>query len=178
MAHAQHQSSPSMAQSSTSMGGSKARSKNSFCFNVQKQPMSESVVPTWQRSLTCTLGLRVIKVARSHLVEHLLVPMILGRKEAVGDSIPDVPQSTTSSPSSSSAVQVCTPLQFLDQLISIISNRFELITVTIFSLGTILGCNLYSSNLLPHVYIPTFKMPTIGQVWKLFSKGIIIFILI
>ena len=53
---------------------------------------------------------------------HLPVPLTLGRKEAMGDDIPDMLQSTTSSASSSFIVQPGTLSRFLDQQRSITSN--------------------------------------------------------
>ena len=44
----------------------------------------------------------------------------------MGDDVPDVLQSTTSSTSSSSVMQVCSLPPFLDQWKSITSNRFRL----------------------------------------------------
>ena len=56
---------------------------------------------------------------------HLQVPLTLERKGAIGDGIPNVLQSTTST-LSSSVMLVCTFPQFLDKWKSIISNSFVL----------------------------------------------------
>ena len=81
----------------------------------------------WQRTLTQTLGLRVIRVAGSFLVMmHLPVSLTLRKRESLRDDIPDEFQSTTLSTSSSSIVQVGTLPHFLDQWKSITSNRFLL----------------------------------------------------
>ena len=60
------------------------------------------------------------------MVVHLPAPMTLGRRGAVGDGIPDLLQSITSSTSSSCVVQVGTLPKFLDQWRSITSNKFVL----------------------------------------------------
>ena len=72
-------------------------------------------MPPWQRILTLILSLTVIRVAGSKLELCLQVPLILGRKGTVGDGVPNVLQSLTSSPSFPSFVQVGTLPKFLDQ---------------------------------------------------------------
>ena len=62
----------------------------------------------------------VIRVVGSQLEVDLQVPLNLERSGAMGDSVPDVLQCSTSSPSSSS-----TP-KFLEQWRSITSKRFVL----------------------------------------------------
>ena len=46
------------------------------------------------KTLTWTLGLRVIMLAGSHLVVYELVPLTPGRRGAVGDGVSDVLQYT------------------------------------------------------------------------------------
>ena len=80
----------------------------------------------WQISLTLILSLTAARMAESQLEVCIQVPQALGRGGAMGDGIPDVLWSLTSSPSSSSVVQVVqvgTLLKFLDQWRSITSNR-------------------------------------------------------
>ena len=68
----------------------------------------------------------ITKVEGSQASMHLQVPLTPGRRGALGDGIPDVLQSLTSSPSSVSLVQVGTLPKFLYQWRSITSNRFVL----------------------------------------------------
>ena len=90
-------------------------------FNVQKQPVLESGC---QKSPNMMVIMMVIRVARSQWAVHQPVPLTLGGKEAMGNDIPDVSQSSSSS--SSFVVQVGTLPKFLDQCRSITSNRFVL----------------------------------------------------
>ena len=106
------------------------------------------LVPLWQRGLTWRVGLKLVKVAESLLVlVSQPVLLTLGIRGAMGDSVPDVLQSTTSS---SSVVQVDTFSQFLNQWRSIFPTGlcFVWLRVTIFSLGLILPCSVMSSGLL------------------------------
>ena len=84
------------------------------------------LVGHWHKSLTWNLELRVVRIAGSHLVVHLVFSLIAGRMEVMGYGIPDMFQSRTSSTSSSSAVQAATHPQFLGQWRRITSNRFVL----------------------------------------------------
>ena len=70
--------------SKNSLIGGKARSKTSFQFNVQTQPLLETSGASLAKSPTWTLGLRVVRVAENHLVVHLPVSLTPERKEAVG----------------------------------------------------------------------------------------------
>ena len=81
------------------------------------------LVPPWHRCLIWITELKVIRVAEGQLGIHLPVTLTLERREAMGDSVPDVLQSTTSSPSSSSVVQIGTLPNILDQWRSITSDR-------------------------------------------------------
>ena len=80
-------------------------------------------------ALALILHLTVIRMAESQLEVCLHVSTVSRKKGAMGDCIPDVLQSLTSSPSSSSVVQVGTLPKLLDQWRSITSNRFVLYTV-------------------------------------------------
>ena len=84
----------------------------------------------WCRLLAKEAKLRYFdqKLSRSQksAMVHLPVPLILGRRGATRNDIPDVLQSTTSSPLSSSVVQVGTLPQFLDQWRSSTFNRLVL----------------------------------------------------
>ena len=81
---------------------------------MYKSALCQSVVGAlWQRSLTQTLEQRVIRVAGSALVVvHLLLSLTLRRRGIMGDSVPDVFQSTTSS---LFLMQVGTLPHFLEQ---------------------------------------------------------------
>ena len=83
-------------------------------------------MPLCLRSLTLILSLMVIRKAGIRLEVYLHVTLTLGKGGAMGDGIPDVLQSSTSSPSPSFIVQVSTLSKFLDQWRSITSNRFVL----------------------------------------------------
>ena len=82
----------------------------------------------WLRGLTWSVGMRLVQLARSLLVAvSLPVLLRLGERGAVGVSIPDVPESSASSVSSSStspAFQVGMLFKIFDQCRSITSNRF------------------------------------------------------
>ena len=82
------------------------------------------VLGYWQSSFSLKLELRLIRIWRNHLVTHLTVLPVLGRRGALGDGVPDVLQSTTFSTSSSSVVQFHTFFQFLDKWRSITYNSF------------------------------------------------------
>ena len=86
-------------------------------------------MPPWQRRLTLILCLMVVRLAGSHQEVHPQVPLNPGRKGTMGDDIPNVLQSLTSSPASSSVVQVDTLPKFLDQWTGITSNRVVLYMV-------------------------------------------------
>ena len=63
-----------LSQSADSLRGSRTRLRADFQFNVQKHPIADSSGTLWQRSLTQTLGWRVVRVAGSpQVVVHLLV---------------------------------------------------------------------------------------------------------
>ena len=110
---------------------SKMASAGFYCCTVGK------------KSHTWKLDLRVVRIVGSHLVIHLAVPLIMGRRGAMGDSIPDVLQSKTSPASTSSVVHVGTFLQFLDRGISSTFNRFVLYMVE-------------GHHLQPRHYLPLF----------------------
>ena len=102
-----------------------------------------------QRSLTQTLEQRVVRVARTpHVVVHLPVPLINKERELLEDDIPHVLQSTSSSTSCSSVVQIGTFAHFLDQWGSITSNRFVFNMVKGYhnSLGHGLHCSVIFSG--------------------------------
>ena len=75
-----------------------------------------------QRRLILILSLMVVRVAGSHREGHQLVLLIVGRKVAGDNVVPDVSQSSSSS--SSSVLQVIILSKFLDQWNSITSGRF------------------------------------------------------
>ena len=87
--------------------------RGGFQFNVQKWPVAEC---SWSsvakkphsdpRMESCQSGVK------SLVMVHLPVLLILGRRGAMGDGIPDVLQSTTSLTSSSPVVQVGTVSTF------------------------------------------------------------------
>ena len=79
---AQHQSFLGLSQPAESIRGCKARGKCSFQINQ----CLILVVGHWQRSLTWKLDLRIIRVAGSHLVIHLTVPLVL-RRGAMRDEV-------------------------------------------------------------------------------------------
>ena len=72
------------------------------------------------------LELRIVRIAASHLIRYLAVPLIPRRRGAMGNGVPDVLQSTTSSTSPSSIVQFGILLQFSDWWRSITSNSLVL----------------------------------------------------
>ena len=91
------------------MRGVRSKPKAGFRFNVQKQLMLKSSGgASLAKCFTWILALVVIRDAGSQLGVHIPVPLTLGRRETIGDGVPDVLQSTTSSPSSSLIVQVGT----------------------------------------------------------------------
>ena len=61
------------------------------------------VVTSWHRSHTWIPELKVIRVVKCQLGVHLLALLTLRRRDTMGDSVPDVLQST-----SASAVQAVT----------------------------------------------------------------------
>ena len=98
------------------------------------------LVPLWLRGLTWRVGLRLIKVAGSQLVVVFLpVLLTLGRRGAIGIGIPDVLQSTASSSSSASVIQVGILSNFWIQGGALLPTGLCLIwfRVFIFSLGLI-----------------------------------------
>ena len=107
------------------MRGVRAKPKAQFWYNVQKEPVAQSGGALFGlRRLTLILSLTVIWVAGNQLRGHLQVILILGRRETMGNSMPDVVQPSMSSQSSSSVVQVGTLPNFLDQWNSITCSRF------------------------------------------------------
>ena len=83
-------------------------------------------MPSWYRSLTWKLGLKVIRVEGSQAGVHLPVPLTLKRRDTLGHNVPGVLQSTSSSPSSSPVVQGGTLPTNLNQSRSITVSRFVL----------------------------------------------------
>ena len=79
------------------------------------------IVGPWQNRVTWTLRLRVVKMAGSDPVVHLMAPPILGRRGVGGDGIPDMLLYRISSTSSLYVVQVGTLSQCLEQWRSITS---------------------------------------------------------
>ena len=73
-----------------------------MCRNYQCQGL---VVQHWQKAKLEKLRLRVIRLEESHLLVHLLVQLIPGRRGAMRDGICDVLQPSTSSTSSSLNMQ-------------------------------------------------------------------------
>ena len=125
LAQAQQQSFLGMSQAATSLWGGKTRLRVGFQFSVQQWPVAKSTLGIlWQKSLTETLGQRVIRVVGSPLVVvHLPVSLTLRRRGTMGNSIPDVLQSATSLTSYSSVVYIGTLHHILYQWRSITSNR-------------------------------------------------------
>ena len=120
LAQAQKQSSPHFSQTPISMRCGKAI----FWFNLQTQPIADSIWGPMAKSLTCKLELGVVRVAGSYQVVHIAVLSIIGRREAVTVGIPDVLQPAISS--TSSVVQAGTLPQSLHQWSSITSYMFVL----------------------------------------------------
>ena len=146
VAQTHQQSSLELSQSSTSMRGVRAKPK-AWSYLMYRSYLCQSlVVHPWQRSLNWILGLKDIRVAKVSLEVHLQVPLTLGRRGDMGNDVPDVLQSTTSSPSSPSLVQVGTLKKFLDQWRRITSNRFVLNMVEGHHLQ--LMCHLHYSMIL------------------------------
>ena len=122
-------------------------------FLMYKNSLWKSLVGAfWQRSLSQILGWRVIRLAGCpQVVMHLPVSVTVRRRETMGDHTPDVFQSTYSSTSASSVVQVCTLFHFLDQWRSITSNKFVLNVVKGEHLQLkkllLLLCNFYWFNI-------------------------------
>ena len=109
LAQTQQQTSFGLSQSSISVIGGRTRPG-------LKYPVAESRGGLWQRSLTQTLGCRVIQVPVSFLVVvHMPVSLTLRRRGTMGGDIPDILQSTTSSTSSLSVILVGTLPHFLGQ---------------------------------------------------------------
>ena len=97
------------------MRGGKARAKVSFWFYDQKWPvLNASTGPLTKKPHLETTN-ETHQDSRSHLAMHLVVPITLGRRGAIGNGIPDVLQSTTSSTSSSSIMQLCALCYYLHQ---------------------------------------------------------------
>ena len=107
------------------------------------------MVTPWQSSLTLILRLIVVWVAGIQLGVNQPIPLTLGRILAEGDSILDVLQSTSSSLSSSYALQVYTLPEFKDQWRIITSNWIVLNIVKghHFSLGATLHNFVISDGL-------------------------------
>ena len=130
-------------------------------------------MPLWQRCLAWRERLRVIKVAENLLVAvSLPVLLTLGRRGAIGNSIPNMLQSITSLSSSLSIGQVGTPPKFLDQGMSITPMDLWLIwlRVTIFQLRShpSLICNFkWFSVKAAQLIIPLSKK----EVDELLAKG-------
>ena len=117
LAQVLQQSSLGLFQSSTWMRGGKAKVKAIFQFNVQRGPRPESSGGSLAKMLylhTCTASHQVGVAASS-----------TDSRKDVGDGIPDVLLSTTSS-TASSVVQVGTLSKVLCQWRRNISNRFVL----------------------------------------------------
>ena len=95
------------------------------------------------------LELKIVMVAGHHLGVHLPVPLNLRGRDTNGDSVPDVLQSTSSSPALTSVVQVATLQKLLDQGRSLTINRFVLKMVQshYFSLGAIPCYSILSHGL-------------------------------
>ena len=107
LGQAQQKSFMGLSQSLPPMRHVKARPKTGFCFSVQKRPVPESSGTIWQRGFTWRVGLRLIKVAGSLLVDMSLAVLLTpGWRGAIGVSIPVVLQFTTSSSSPTCVMQV------------------------------------------------------------------------
>ena len=125
LAQAYQQSSIGLSQSLPSNRGGKARPWPWFHFTVQRRPFKSLVVPPWPRGLTWRVGLRLIQVVRSLLVVVSTSSADARRKGAWGSAFM-MCQSSAFSSSSSSVIQVCILLHFLNQGRSITSYRFVL----------------------------------------------------
>ena len=117
--------------------------RNDLCLSL--------VVPPWQKMHQLDTRMESHQGDRSQHGMQLPVPLTLGRRKAMEDGIPDVLQSTTSSPSSSSVVQAGAQPKHFNQWRSITSNRFVLNTVKGHHLQhrchPLLFCNLKQFNI-------------------------------
>ena len=98
-------------QSSTSMMGTRARSKVGSCLMFQNSLCWSWLMPPCQRSSILIPSQGVNRVAGSQQEGFQMVPLTLRRRRDMADVIPDEFQSS----SSSSVVQVGTLPEFLDQ---------------------------------------------------------------
>ena len=103
------------------MRDTRAKPKTGFRFNVQKQPVlvSGGASLVWNTDLDTR-----DKSCQGLLGVHLPVPLTLRRQDTMGNSVPDVLPSKSSSLSSSSVVQAGSHSKILDQWSSIIFNTF------------------------------------------------------
>ena len=76
------------------MRGGKARSKASFDLMSIYGLCQSSDMPLAKKA-HLEINLTVFRIAESHLVMLFAVPPILRRRDAIGDCIPEVLQSTT-----------------------------------------------------------------------------------
>ena len=125
LAQAHHECPLGLSQSSISMRGTRAIPKAGFGFNVQKWPVlasggaSLAQKPHFDTRSESHPGVR--KSAWGASTNSIY----LKQKGTMGDIVPDVLHSTSSSPSSSSVVQIGTLSNILDQWRSITFNSFE-----------------------------------------------------
>ena len=129
-----------LAQSFPTKSSGKARPKTGFHFNVHKRPVPESSGASLAKRPPWQVGLRLVHVAGSLLVVLSASSADARKKGAMGVGTPDVSQSTASSPSSSSVLQVCMLSHFWISGEALLQIGLCLIwyRVTIFSLGHVL----------------------------------------